>query len=89
MTLKNIQEWTLLHVVFALIALIRNWIGYDILPISALRGMIVLVFLSIAYISIIGVLVSMPWMPGSEKVVERTSQVELLTWPPQPWPTSA
>ncbi|SIT73428.1 hypothetical protein [Edaphobacillus lindanitolerans] len=92
--LKNIQEWILLLGVFGIIAIIGNWIGYDILPVSALPGMIVLVliclsgfilrdlipinFPSIAYISIIGVLVSMPWMPGSEKVVEWTSQVELL-----------
>lgn len=94
MMLKNIQEWTLLLGVFGLIALIGNWAGYDILPLSALPGMVVLLliclagfilrelipinFPSIAYISIIGVLVSMPWMPGSGKVVEWTSQVELL-----------
>lgn len=43
-----------------------------------LRDLIPINFPSIAYISIIGVLVSMPWMPGSAKVVECTSQVELL-----------
>ena len=94
MLLKNIQDWTLLLVIFGFTALLGNWAGYDILPLSAIPGMIVLIliclagfilrelipinFPSIAYISLIGVLVSMPWMPGSEKIVEWTSQVELL-----------
>lgn len=92
--LKNVQEWTLLLVVFGFTALIGNWAGYDILPLSAIPGMIILIliclagfvlhdlipinFPSIAYISIIGVFVSMPWMPGSEFVAEWTGQVELL-----------
>lgn len=94
MLLKNIQEWTLLLVVFGFTALIGNWLGYNIMPLIALPGMITFIliclagfilrelipinFPSIAYISLIGVLVSMPWMPGSEKIVEWTSQVELL-----------
>lgn len=94
MLLKNIQEWTLLLVIFGFTALLGNWAGYEILPLSAIPGMIVLIlvclagfilrelipinFPSIAYISIIGVLVSMPWMPGSEKVVEWTNEVQLL-----------
>lgn len=92
--LKNIQEWTFLLVIFGFSALLGNWAGYDILPLEAIPGMIVLIliclagfilrdlipinFPSIAYISIIGVLVSMPWVPGSDKIVEWTSEVQLL-----------
>lgn len=92
--LKNIQEWTLLLVIFGFTALFGNWAGYDILPLAAIPGMIVLIliclagfilhdlipinFPSIAYISIIGVIVSMPWMPGSEQVATWTNEVELL-----------
>lgn len=92
--LKNIQEWTLLLVIFGFTSLFGNWAGYDILPLSAIPGMIVLIliclagfilreliplnFPSIAYISIIGVIVSMPWMPGAAKVAEWTNEVELL-----------
>lgn len=92
--LKNIQEWTLLLVIFGFTSLFGNWAGYDILPLSAIPGMIVLIliclagfilreliplnFPSIAYISIIGVIVSMPWMPGAVKVAEWTNEVELL-----------
>lgn len=92
--LKNIQEWTLLLVIFGFTSLFGNWAGYDILPLSAIPGMIILIliclagfilreliplnFPSIAYISIIGVIVSMPWMPGAVKVAEWTNEVELL-----------
>ncbi|MGG0643131.1 hypothetical protein ABE021_04160 [Sporosarcina gallistercoris] len=92
--LKNIQEWVLLLTIVGVSGLVGNWIGYDIFPLSALPGMAVLIgiclagfvlkeiipwnFPSIAYISIIGVIVSMPWFPGSDKVVEWTTQVQLL-----------
>ncbi|WP_174614520.1 hypothetical protein [Virgibacillus ihumii] len=92
--LRNIQEWTLLLVIFGFISIISNWIGYNILPLEALPGMIILIliclagfilnkvipidFPSVAYIALIGVLVSMPWMPGSEIVVAWTTEVELL-----------
>ncbi|WP_339251711.1 hypothetical protein NSQ43_15700 [Sporosarcina sp. FSL W8-0480] len=92
--LKNIQEWTLLLGIFGITALFGNWAGYDILPLKAVPGMITLIliclagfvlkelipinFPSIAYISIIGVIVSMPWFPGSEKVVQWTTDVQLL-----------
>lgn len=64
------------------------------MPLAAVPGMIVLIlvclagfvlrdlipinFPSKAYISIIGVIVSMPWFPGSAKVVEWTNEVQLL-----------
>lgn len=92
--LKNIQEWVLLLGIFGITSIIGNWAGYDILPLTAVPGMIMLIviclagfilkelipvnFPSIAYISIIGVIVSMPWFPGSEKVVEWTTEVQLL-----------
>ncbi|MDQ0252990.1 hypothetical protein J2S74_000362 [Evansella vedderi] len=92
--LKNIQEWTLLLSIFGIVALLGNWIGYNVLPLDALLGMIVLVLIclagliiqkimpgnipSVAYVAIVGILVSMPWMPGSAKVVEWTTSVNLL-----------
>lgn len=92
--LKNIQEWTLLLAIFGFTALLGNWAGYDIMPLGAIPGMIVLIaiclagfilnkaipieFPSVAYIAIIGVLVSMPWMPGSDAIVSWTGEVQLL-----------
>lgn len=92
--LKNIQEWTLLLAVFGVVSLLGNWIGYDVMPVEALTGMFVLVLIclaglilqkvmpinmpSVAYIAIIGILISMPWMPGSAQIVEWTNSVNLL-----------
>lgn len=92
--LKNLQEWTLLLVIFGASTLVGNWVGYDIMPLGAIPGMIILIliclagfllkeiipvnFPAIAYISIIGVVVSMPWMPGSTQIVEWTTEIELL-----------
>jgi hypothetical protein len=92
--LKNIQEWVLLLSIFGLTCILGNWIGYDIMPLSAIPGMIVLIlisliglilqkvlpfdFPSVAYIGIIGIIVSMPWMPGSTYIVKWTNEINLL-----------
>ncbi|CAM3883426.1 hypothetical protein [Alkalicoccus chagannorensis] len=92
--LNNIQEWTILLVIFGISALFGNWLGYGIMPLQAVPGMIILIlvclagfiaaeviplrFPSVAYIAIIGILVSTPWTPGSAYVAEWTGQVELL-----------
>lgn len=92
--LKNIQEWIILLVIFGFTATIGNWLGYDVLPLTAIPGMIVLILISllglilqkalpfnipsVAYIGIIGIIVSMPWMPGSTWIVETTTHVNLL-----------
>ncbi|MCA0991064.1 hypothetical protein [Pseudalkalibacillus hwajinpoensis] len=94
MLLKNVQEWTLLLLIFGLIAAIGNWIGYSVFPVAALPGMAVLIVIclaglilqhvlpvnipSVAYIGIIGILVSMPVMPGSEYIVKWTENINIL-----------
>lgn len=93
--LKNIQEWILLFIIIGFISLFGNWLGYGIMPLKAIPGMGILVLVtliglilhkliplnvpSIAYISIVGILVSMPWTPGSHYIVLWTSEVELLS----------
>lgn len=92
--LKSIQEWIILLIIFGVIALFGNWVGFEVMPIAALPGMIVLVLIclagliihkllpfkipSVAYIAIIGVAVSASAFPGSDKVVEWTTEVNLL-----------
>ncbi|MYL62522.1 hypothetical protein GLW07_04025 [Bacillus hwajinpoensis] len=94
MLLKNVQEWTLLLLIFGLIAAIGNWIGYSVFPVAALPGMAILIVIclaglilqhvlpvnipSVAYIGIIGILVSMPVMPGSEYIVKWTENINIL-----------
>lgn len=92
--LKNIYEWTLVLGVFGIVATLGNWIGYDVLPWVAIPGMIVLIVVSViglvlekivpgnlpavGYIGLIGIIISLPWVPGSEFVVEWTSKVSIL-----------
>jgi hypothetical protein len=92
--LKNIQEWILILVIFGVIATFGNWVGFDVVPVAAIPGMLVLILIclagliiqklipvnipSVAYIAIIGIVVSMPAFPGSAKIVEWTTQVNLL-----------
>ncbi|WP_226581271.1 lysine exporter LysO family protein [Halobacillus litoralis] len=92
--LKNIQEWIVLLAILGAVGLIGNWIGYDTVVWDALPGMLVLIGIclaglwvgkimpgeipSVAYVALIGILVSMPWLPGSSFFVETTSEVNLL-----------
>ncbi|MGN7397891.1 hypothetical protein [Peribacillus frigoritolerans] len=46
--LKNIQEWVLVLGIIGVVVLIGNYNGYDILPITALPGMVILILISLA-----------------------------------------
>ncbi|MBU5266927.1 hypothetical protein [Virgibacillus proomii] len=50
--LKNIQEWVLLFVIIGLMVVIGNWIGYDVMPLASLPGVIVLIMISLAGVMI-------------------------------------
>lgn len=92
--LKNIQEWTMVFAIVGVITLVGNWIGYEVMPMQALPGMIVLIVISViglflgevipwkvpavVYISLLAIIASMPNVPGSAYVVQWTSEVNLL-----------
>lgn len=92
--LKDIREWFLVLLVFGVSAAFGNWLGYDVLPIMAIPGMLLLICVSIlglilekilpgnvpsvGYIGIIGIIISMPWFPGSSYVVEWTNHINML-----------
>ncbi|MED3651831.1 hypothetical protein [Heyndrickxia sporothermodurans] len=92
--LKNIQEWVFVFIIVGAIMLIGNWIGYSVIPLKAAPGMICLVLIcilgliihklvplkipSIAYIGIIGFVVTIPGVPGGEQIVKWTTDVNLL-----------
>ncbi|GLB60278.1 hypothetical protein [Cytobacillus sp. NCCP-133] len=91
---KNIIEWFLILLVFGLSAIVGNWVGYDVVPSAAIPGMLVLILISVVglvlekvvpvnipsvgYIGLIGILISIPWFPGSEYVVRWTSEINIL-----------
>lgn len=93
--LKSIQEWVFLFIIIGVMVLVGNWIGYDIMPIDAIPGILALIGISlagliihrlmpfkglpsIAYIGIIGFIITIPGVPGAEQIVAWTSEVSLL-----------
>lgn len=91
----GIINWILLLVIFSVITVVGNWIGYKhpisdsligmlILSIITLAGLLLERYLpfnvsSIIYISLIGITVSIPMVPTSPFVVKYVGQVELLS----------
>lgn len=83
-----------IFVISAFLGLVANFVGFKINPLDALPGMIILLVLviigyvlslvipvklpSIAYISALAIITSIPGVPGAEYVVEKTTQVEFL-----------
>lgn len=92
--LKRLKEWILVFIIIGAIMLIGNWIGYDVLPWNALPGIAILIGISlagliihrllpfqlpsIAYIGIIGLILTIPGMPRSEQIAAYTAEVNLL-----------
>ena len=90
----NLMEHALLLVVVLAIALIGNFVGPDISILAAIPGMLILYVItlvglvitkyapfylpSIAWISLIAILTTMPWIPVSEWLVARLENVDFL-----------
>ncbi len=90
----NLTEHAVLLVVVLAIALVGNYIGPDILILAAIPGMLILYVItmiglvitryapfylpSIAWISLIAILTTLPWVPGSEWLVARLENVDFL-----------
>ncbi|MGB3633711.1 MAG: hypothetical protein WA982_06695 [Rubrobacteraceae bacterium] len=90
----SLTEHALLLVVVLSIALIGNFVGPDISILAAIPGMLILYVItmiglvitkyapfylpSIAWISLIAILATMPWIPGSEWLVARLENVDFL-----------
>ncbi|PTI42733.1 hypothetical protein [Staphylococcus casei] len=91
----KISNWILTLIVVGFISLMSNWIGYGTLPFNALPGIIVLMVIalmglilcniipfnipSIAYIGILGLILTIPGVPGSMHIIEWTEKVDLLS----------
>ncbi|WP_295590095.1 hypothetical protein [uncultured Methanobrevibacter sp.] len=94
-SVHGIFNWILLLVIFSIITVIGNYLGYKHPMTDSLIGMAILSVItlvgvwlerelpfdisSILYISIIGILVAFPGMPTSEFVLYYVSHVELLS----------
>ncbi len=85
---------TLTFVLVGIIALIGNWIGFDVSPIEALLGMLIIMVISIlgliidkvlpfhlpivVWVSVIAILITSPIFPGNAFFVEETSKVNFM-----------
>ena len=94
-SVHGIFNWILLLVIFSIITVIGNYLGYQHPMSSSLVGMGILSLItligvwlerelpfnisSILYISVIGIVIAFPGMPTSEFVLYHVSQVELLS----------
>ncbi|MGI6359410.1 MAG: DUF340 domain-containing protein [Bacillota bacterium] len=83
-----------IFVVTALITLVGNFIGYKINPIQAIPGMLILLVIvtlgylaskyipiklpSIAYISALAIIASIPGVPGADTVIKYVGDIQFL-----------
>ncbi|MDN4073029.1 hypothetical protein [Fictibacillus terranigra] len=81
-------------ITIGLIALIGNWVGYDVTPIEALPGMIIIVAVTIlgflfakiipiklpivVWVSMLALLVTTPIFPGNASIAKVTEQVNFM-----------
>lgn len=93
-SIDGVINWIVLLAIFSIITVIGNYVGYHHPIAESLVGMVILSFItligllceryiplnisSIVYISLIGLVVSIPGMPTSDFVVYYVSHVELL-----------
>lgn len=90
----NLMDWISTLSIVGVLSLLSNWIGYDVIPLESLPGVIILISIaiiglvlhsiiplnvpSIAYIGIIALVLTIPGIPGSNYIVEYTEKVNLL-----------
>ncbi|MGG0383891.1 hypothetical protein ABEY69_12870 [Priestia filamentosa] len=81
-------------IIIGVIAIIGNWIGYEISPIEALPGMMILVGITILgfiinkiiplkipiviWVSLLALFVSSPICPGNNFIVEQTEKINFM-----------
>ena len=74
--------------------MVGNFVGYKINPITAFPGMLILFLIvvgglwitkvmpgtlpAVVYVSLLGIILTMPWFPLGDKIAELTSQVNFL-----------
>lgn len=80
--------------IIGIIALMGNWIGYDVSPIDALPGMLIIVAVTVLgfifakivpiklpvviWISILALVITTPIFPGNETVIKFTEKVNFM-----------
>ena len=95
LSINTVVEWILILLIFSVMSAIGNWVGYQYPFEESLVGMLILCAITligmiiekyvpynipaIIYISIIGLLVAVPWCPISGPIIYYTSKVDLVS----------
>ncbi len=95
LSIRTIIEWILILLIFSVMSAIANVVGYNYPFVNSLIGMFILCFITligliierlipynvpaIIYISIIGLVLALPWSPFSEFIIYYTSKVDLVS----------
>ncbi|MFJ7734972.1 hypothetical protein ACIQ2D_01420 [Lysinibacillus sp. NPDC097287] len=88
------KDKILTFAIIGIIALMGNWIGYDVSPIDALPGMMIIVAVTVLgfifakiipiklpvviWISILALVITTPIFPGNEIVIKLTEKVNFM-----------
>ncbi|MFJ7746874.1 hypothetical protein [Peribacillus sp. NPDC097295] len=88
------KDKILTFIIIGIIALMGNWIGYDVSPIDALPGMIIIVAVTIIgfflakispvrlpiviWVSMLALLITTPIFPGNASIIKVTEQVNFM-----------
>lgn len=92
---KKLLSWISLLIIFSFIVSVGNWVGYENPIFESFVGMIILSIItivgfaleryipynisSIVYISLIGLILSVPGSPSSEFIIHYVSKIELVS----------
>ncbi|MGI5858584.1 MAG: DUF340 domain-containing protein [Tepidanaerobacteraceae bacterium] len=90
----SFRDPIVITVIVAILILVGNFVGYKINPVEAFPGMFILFLIvvvglwitkvmpgklpAVVYVSLLGILLTMPWFPLGPKVAELTSKVNFL-----------
>lgn len=94
MKLKELQDWIILFLIIGVIALVGNYVGYKQAIVVSMPGMLILIVISlsgiilakliplnipsIAYIGIIGMILTIPGFPMADQIVAYTQKIQFL-----------
>ncbi len=92
---NTVMGWLIILSIFSVMTAVGNWIGFHSPLQESLIGMIILGIISltglilekvlpwnvpaIMYISIIGLIIAIPWSPISQQVIYYTSQIDIVS----------
>lgn len=90
----SFKDPVVITVIVAILILVGNFVGYKVDPIAAFPGMLILFLIvvvglwitkvmpgnlpAVLYVSLLGIILTMPWFPLGNKIAELTSKVNFL-----------